>query len=461
MGSEMDSTDAPAPWRPYEDDPLFTPQLLQGPEAMPDENRLLGYLDALVARRGTVHTTVAFNAVYFGYDLDFGGYAGGPVDFDAFPHLSTQETADPLPVGAMVSIETGNDPLYAEIVHRESRIDPRPAQDIDSGYAERLVFDVDAFSPGTVVSDARFDRLRAHRRWIDPLGHLHHRVRGTAHAHRRIGEHERFVRYLLGPGRSQLMAGPLPLLLRDEAGPPQMAAALRAALNTIDRALSLLPSLGRRNGYAFHRRGLAHRMERDGPLGGPDLDWLVRSVVRPAPDRAGRPRERVTEVGAFLRALSGSEHELTGTGYLDAIVHANTLVDDHVNEHGDGGALPNGMRIHLADPHHEGGRWIASPHADRSDTPATTEPEERRPEPLTPWEYLVEYEVAPFLRRLPRGQRAGVGARVEYHRLLSRFGIRGDLPDGFTLVRGHSRTRGGATGRDRRPLVTEEKRSTP
>lgn len=443
-------TSTTATWRPYQDAPLFGPELLHGLDAMNDADRLLRYLEALTARRGTVHTTVAFNAVYFGYDLSFGGYVGGPIDFDTFPQLSAGSTENALPVGAMVSVRAGHRRLYAEVVHREGREEPESsANTTGKGRAERLLFDVDAFSPGTVVSNAQFTRLRAHSRWVDRLGHLHHRVCTPGLVHRPIDEHEEFVRYLLGPGRPQLMAGPLPLLLRDGSGPGQMAAALHGALETIDQALSALPSLRRWRGYAFTRDGLARRLEHQGPLGGPDLDWLVRSVIRPGFGRRGRSTGRTTEVGPYLRALSGAEHDLSGTGYLYALVHANTLIDDHLREHGEEGVLPNGIRVHLADPHHEGGRWITQPHREPGSTPLpptprrADEPVPERPRTAAPWRYLVEYEVAPFLRRLPRGQRAGDVARSEYHRLLSRFGLRGDLPDGFTLVRGHSRTRGG------------------
>ena len=43
-----------------------------------DRQRLLRYLSLLVAaRRAPVHVNVAFNAVYFGFDLTTGGYVGG------------------------------------------------------------------------------------------------------------------------------------------------------------------------------------------------------------------------------------------------------------------------------------------------------------------------------------------------------------------------------------------------
>ena len=110
-------------WRPYEDEPLFVPQMLLGFERAraDDAERLTRYLAALVARRGVVHTAVAFNAVYFGFDLSFGGYVGGPVDFDRFEQVTFGETTAALPVGAMVNVATGSDPLFAEVVYKEGR----------------------------------------------------------------------------------------------------------------------------------------------------------------------------------------------------------------------------------------------------------------------------------------------------------------------------------------------------
>jgi hypothetical protein len=51
-------------WRPYEDEPLFVPQMLLGFDALePDDaERLTRYLAALVTRRGVVHTTPSTSA---------------------------------------------------------------------------------------------------------------------------------------------------------------------------------------------------------------------------------------------------------------------------------------------------------------------------------------------------------------------------------------------------------------
>lgn len=439
------AADSHTRWRPYEDEPLFVPEVLTGFHSMEasDAQRLVRYLTGLVAQRATVHTAVAFNAVYFGYDLSFNGYVGGPVDFDSFPEVSFEEAGDALPIGAMVTLRAGSTPLPAEVVHRESSGEPgKPCEQGPFVRPERLVCDFDAFSPGTVISATHLNRLRAHSRWVDASGHLLHQARYATFDAAQRGDRERFVEYLLGPGRVQLMAGPLPLLLTDGAGEEQFAAALHAALDTVSEALAAASELRTWRDYAFTGHALSERLEDDGPLGRPDMECLVRSVIRPPRGRDGRVRDRRTEVGPFLRSLSRTEHALTGTGYLDSVVHANTLVDDHLRAHGRSGVLPNGVRVRLADPHHEGGLWSTGPVL-RPEVPDA--PPEGTVTPAPPpylAEYIVEYDVAAFLRRLPDGQRASDAARAEYHRLLSRFGAVGDLPAGFTLVRGHSRSRG-------------------
>ncbi len=107
---------------PYGDRALLTSAMTRGYDAVPDgeRDRLRRYLEAVVAARpAPVHTTVAFNAVYFGYDLDGDGYGGSPLRLDDFPVITFGESTPELPVGAMVCVATGSDPLYAEIVYRE------------------------------------------------------------------------------------------------------------------------------------------------------------------------------------------------------------------------------------------------------------------------------------------------------------------------------------------------------
>lgn len=121
----MMSTAGVGTWRPYEEEPVLTPAMTGGHRATPLEEmgRLRTYLEAVVNDRGggPVHLAVAFNAAYFGYELGGEGYGNGAFDIDAFPSLTLGDESPALPVGALVSIETGSDPLYAEIIYKEGR----------------------------------------------------------------------------------------------------------------------------------------------------------------------------------------------------------------------------------------------------------------------------------------------------------------------------------------------------
>ncbi|WP_308115044.1 hypothetical protein [Streptomyces thermodiastaticus] len=62
---------------PYGERPLLTCAMTRGYDATRDEerDRLRCYLEAVVASRpAPVHTNVAFDAAYFGYDLGGDGY---------------------------------------------------------------------------------------------------------------------------------------------------------------------------------------------------------------------------------------------------------------------------------------------------------------------------------------------------------------------------------------------------
>ena len=76
----LPQADAGILWRPYIDPPLLTPRMVLGLDeaSSAERQRLLRYLAALVAtRRAPVHVNVAFNAVYFGFDLTTRSYVGG------------------------------------------------------------------------------------------------------------------------------------------------------------------------------------------------------------------------------------------------------------------------------------------------------------------------------------------------------------------------------------------------
>jgi hypothetical protein len=379
-----------AVWRPYEDDPLFVPEMLLGFDALDpsDADRLTRFMAALVARRGVVHTAVAFNAVYFGYDLGFGGYVGGPVDFDQFPRVAFGETTDALPVGAMVNVAAGGDPLYAEVVYKEGAHpalrddgdvpgwlsgapagargpDAPPEPETSPVLTELLVVDFDAFGAALVATPAKLDRLRRRGRRLDADGHLRLDARYATADDAEASDTEFYARYLLTRGRDRLLAGPLPLLLTDSAGEEQLADAVRAALGTVADALASIGALRRWREYAFTRASLGARLLSTGALGGSDLEVLATAAGRTGPSARRRfsgpaASVRFTAVGPLLRAVPDGAPQLVGLGYPAAVCHANTVIGDYARRDADDGVLPSGAHLRLDDPWQGGGVWRAS-----------------------------------------------------------------------------------------------------
>ncbi|WP_347059734.1 hypothetical protein ABC795_04620 [Blastococcus sp. HT6-30] len=408
-------------WRPYADEPVLTPTMVLGWEATPPEERerLARYLSALVAARGgPVHVNVAFNGAYFGYDLTAGGYVGGPLDLFAFPQVRFGEITDALPVGALVNIDAGEQPLFAEVVYKEGAhpslsddgavpawLSGAPAGATGPGTAdvppggselrELLVVDVDAFGADFSASQARLDRLRHRGRWLNGDGHLLLDARYASRRDADLDEAAFYARYLLTRGRDQLLsaAAPMPLstVLSDEAGEQELAAALDGLLETVAAALASLPELRMWRGYAFTRSSLAARLDDPGPLGGGDLSSVAVQLARTAmPLRAGRARRVVTRpdqapaavaategeapstvtftaVGPRLRMVRDAGAQLIGLGYVAAVCHANAVISDYARREVDEktGLLPGGVHLRLDDPWQGGGVWRAEHPASR------------------------------------------------------------------------------------------------
>jgi hypothetical protein len=359
-------------WLPYVDEPLFTTELILGPDAMPERERqrLIGYLEELAAQRGVLHPAVAFSAVYFGYDVDYGGYPGGPVDFDRLPEVRPDAPAPP--VGAMVSLPVDREPLFGEVLYAEGahaalgddgQVEswlsgaPRDATG-PSGDAEpcdRLVLDFDAFGPGVITSRERLGRLRRRGKLLDEFGHLVMPARGSPG----------FIDFLLGPGRDYLIEGPLPLLLGADADSDDLEAGVRGALGTLDDILSQAPGLQRWGRYAFPLATLASRLaDSEGELGGADLASIISGMTRPpSAKRRNCTADSVTyiAIGPQLSAFVTNNVALEGVAYAVAVCHANVALSGVARHEADEqGVLPLGGHLRLDDAWQGGGIWRVS-----------------------------------------------------------------------------------------------------
>ncbi|MGG7569376.1 hypothetical protein [Streptomyces sirii] len=392
---------------PYGDRALLTSVMTKGYDAVSDQerDRLRRYLEAVVAARSApVHTTVAFNAVYFGYDLGGDGYGGSPLCLDDFPVITFGECAPVLPVGAMVCVATGSEPLYAEIVHREgahSEVDAlgdvpawvsgapagaegpgRPGDGAAPRRRELLVPDLHAFGPALSLSSAQLHRLRTRRRWINEDGHVVVDVCYPSREAARSDDLTAYAHHLLTTAREQLLSPFVPVSLAALVGgthDDDLRAGLLGLLDTVRGVINSSTVVRTWGHYALTRASLADCWRDTGPLGGDDLRSLAAAVERaatPARRRYGltAPVTVYTAVGPRLRGFPGATEPLRGVGYAAAVCRANVALADVVQGDSDQGLFENGSRITLDDAFEGGGVW-------RTHHPGETE---APGDPLTP-----------------------------------------------------------------------------
>lgn len=409
---------------PYGDRALLTSAMTRGYGAVSEQERerLRRYLEAVVAARSApVHAAVAFNAVYFGYGLRGEGYGGSPLCLDDFPVITFGERAPVLPVGAMVCVTTGSDPLYAEIVYREGAhpevsahgdvpawVSGSPAgaegpDEPDNGTAPRrrelLVPDLHAFGPALSLSPAQLQRLRARRRWINEDGHVVVDVCYPSPEAARRDDLTAYAEHLLTTAREQLLSPYVPVSLAELAGgthDDKLRVGLLGLLDTVRGVLDSSDALRTWGHYAMTRSSLADCWRDTGPLGGDDLRSLVAAVEHaavPAKRRYGlaSPVTVYTAVGPRLRGFPRAKELLTGAGYATAVCRANTALADVVRRDSDQGLFGNGARITLDDAFESGGVW-RSRHPGDEEAPAdplvpagrgwaSASPEPSEPEP--------------------------------------------------------------------------------
>ncbi|MFG3101380.1 hypothetical protein ACGFZL_12785 [Streptomyces sp. NPDC048182] len=414
--------------------------MTKGHDAVPDaeRERLRRYLEAVVAARpAPVHTTVAFNAVYFGYDLGGEGYGGSPLRLDDFPVITFGACAPVLPVGAMVCVTTGSDPLFAEIVYREGAHPgvsahgdvpawvsgaPAGAEGPDApgdGAAPRrrelLVPDVHAFGPGLSLSPVQLRRLRARGRWINGAGHVVVDVCYPSPEAARRDESTAYTEYLLTSAREQLLSPFVPVSLADLVGgtdDDDLRAGLLGLLDTVRGVLASSDLLRMWGEYATTRAALAACRRETGPLGGDDLTSLAAAVEHAAvPGQRryglGAPVTVYTAVGPRLRGFPGAAEPLAGTGYAAAVCRANIALADVVRNGSEQGLFENGSRITLDDAFEGGGVW-RSHHPGDAEAPG---------DPLLPagrgWASTASTSPAPSASSAPSASPAPLGTRPE------------------------------------------------
>ncbi|MET8980501.1 hypothetical protein ABZX85_33325 [Streptomyces sp. NPDC004539] len=351
-----------------------------------ERQRLLRYLEAVVAARAApVHVAVAFNAVYFGYDLDGEGYGRSPLRLDDFPVVELGERAPALPVGAMVRVVTGADPLYAEIVYKEGAhpdvsgtgdvpgwVSGAPAgaegpgkEGTTARRRELLVPDPHAFGSGLSLTAAQLQRLRSHRRWLNEDGHIVVDACYPSPETARSDDLSGYTDYLLTAARAQLLSPVVPVSVADLAGGTQdevLRPALLTLLRMVRDVLHSSDLLHMWGPYAMTEKALTARQRDSGALGGDDLKSLaaaLRRAAAPGHRRHGRttPATVYTAVGPRLRMVPGAGELIGGVRYASAVCHANMVLADMIRQDSREGLFANGTRVALDDAFESGGVW--------------------------------------------------------------------------------------------------------
>ena len=385
----MTSTPArEAVWRPYEDEPLFVPQMLSWlRRARARRRRPADPLPAaLVARRGVVHTTVAFNASTSAMTWTFGGYVGGPVDFDRFEQVTFGETTAGATSRRDGQRRHRRRPAVRRGVYKEgahpalgddgdvpcwlsgapgprTRPPPsrRPRRCSPSGSSSTSTHSARRSSPrqpsltgyAVAASGSTAD------------GHLLLEARYASADDAEAADTEFYARYLLTRGREQLLAGPLPLLLTDDAG--EDAASRGAAGRAGHRAAELasidaLRDLAR---VSFTRAGPsapAPAPARSAATTSPRWPGQSATPARPtAACATTADRVRYTAVSPLLRAVP-VRRAAAGRARLTRPPYATrtAVIGDYARREADDGNAAGGAHLRLDDGWQGGGVWRAS-----------------------------------------------------------------------------------------------------
>ncbi|MEU4048000.1 hypothetical protein AB0F09_02150 [Streptomyces olivaceus] len=380
-------------WQPYVGDPVLTPAMTGGHRNTPDEemHRLRSYLEAVVndRRGGPVHTAVAFNAAYFGYELGGEGYGNGAFDIETFPRLTLNGEAPALPVGALTRIETGSDPLFAEIIYKEGcRPAPSDGGDVPAWTSgapadaegpgvrssaaspvrrELLVPDFTVFGPGLQLPETKHKRFRDRQKWLNKDGHVVVGARYSCADDADLDDTAAFVRHLLTRQRESLLSALVPVSVVQLTGSgreERLEDALTGLLDTVAHALHAGDALRSWGHYALARTRIAAGLRHEGPLGEVDLCDLTGSLERSTAPTVRRrhgipgPRTAYTAVGPWLRARNGAEGLLAGVEYAASVCRTNLAVTDFLRGDTDEGLRSgSGVRITLDDAFEYGGIW--------------------------------------------------------------------------------------------------------
>jgi hypothetical protein len=345
--------------------------------------RLQEFLVAVVRQRGCpLHLANLWNALYFNYDLAYGGFRADHLEQKRIPTREAQVRAWSLPVGGFVRVHTEMDcgDLLAEVIYKEGAhvdvdgdgwLDPSlsgaPATVTEqvagqpvSIVRERFVLDLAAFGPdGNAMTPKQYARLCERARWLDSHGHLlMEAMYGSEEGE--LEDLDYYADYLMREHRDGLLA----FCFTEELNDDELREALLRSFDAVrDLALTARELRTWRDKYFFLESDYRARVDDgDAVLGGGDLRSIARGLMR-VPTGSARcysaVRPRIIEVLERDGSTADEEAKVRGCAYVAAVCHANAYVADALGELQPGGVLAEGIHVRLDDDWQGGGIWRA------------------------------------------------------------------------------------------------------
>ena len=369
----------------------FYPELTLGAGALSGDRRskLQEFLVAVIRQRGCpLHLANLWNAIYFNYDLGYGGFRADHLEQKRIPTREAEARAWSLPVGGFVRVHTemGCGDLLAEVIYKEGAhpdvdgedawVDPAlsgaPATVTEevagqpvSIVRERFVLDLAAFGPdGNTMTPKQYNRLCERARWLDAHGHLLMEAMYGAEEGE-LEDLDYYTDYLMREHRDGLLA----FCFTEELGDDELREALLRSFDAVrDLALSARELRSWRDKYFFLESNYRARLaDGDAVLGGGDLQAVARGLTR-VPSGSARCysaiRPRILEVLERDGLTIEEQTNVRGCAYVAAVCHANSYVADALADVQRTGVLADGVHVRLDDDWQGGGVWRAEHVAD-------------------------------------------------------------------------------------------------
>ncbi len=337
----------------------------------------------MIEKRGhPLHLANLWNALYFSYDLAFGGFHADQINPDRIPLRTAQAKDWSLPIGAFVRVhtETVAGDICCEVIYKEGahpdadtsdwvapKLSGAPAsvfEEIASKKVavvrERFVLDRRAFGvEKDGLSTKQFDRLCRKARWVDERGHLLIDALYTPEE-AELEDVDYYIDYLLREHRDGLLAYCFDVELNDE----ELREALLRSFEAV-RALALQAQgiQSWRGKYFFSSSDYRKRcFDSERALGASDLDRLFYELGRiPRGKKRGYSAigPRILELLERDGLHPDEEAEIRDCGYARAICCANCFIADKLAIEQAKGVLPSDIHLRLDDDWQQGGIWRA------------------------------------------------------------------------------------------------------